>query len=115
MRDKLGEPVRNSHILEAIPYIELFTKEKTEEDLVSQAMMLFAVIKQLEIIGEAANHISQESKDRMSDIEWWKIKGFRNISVHEYFGINPRILWSIVQNDIPVLKAALLKYKDTAF
>ena len=107
MRDKLGEIVRLQHIREAIAFVEEFSSGRQESEMETNAMCRFALIKQLEIIGEAANHLSESTKERMPDVEWWKIKGFRNISVHEYFGIDPVIIWKIVQQDIPVRKAAL--------
>ena len=67
-------------------------------------MMRFACIKQLEIIGEASNHISIEVKTQFSDIEWNQLKGMRNIFVHEYFGVDTRLVWEILKNDIPDLK-----------
>ena len=67
-------------------------------------MMRFACIKQLEIIGEAANHISPELKSRFSEIEWAQIIGMRNVFVHEYFGVDSRLVWDIIKSDLPELK-----------
>lgn len=67
-------------------------------------MMRFACIKQLEIIGEASNHISIEVKSQFSNIEWNQLKGMRNVFVHEYFGVDTRLVWEILKNDIPDLK-----------
>jgi uncharacterized protein with HEPN domain len=64
----------------------------------------FATIKQIEIVGEACNHLSKKLKLQHSEIEWTQIKGFRNISIHEYFGVNLHIVWDIARNDLPVLK-----------
>jgi uncharacterized protein with HEPN domain len=58
----------------------------------------------MEIIGEAANHISDETKTKFSDIEWAQIIGMRNVFVHEYFGIDTKLVWEIIKNDIPDLK-----------
>ena len=70
MRDRLGEEARFAHIREAISYIAAFTADKTEQDIYDEPMMRFAVIKQLEIIGEAANHITPGTKARMNQVEW---------------------------------------------
>lgn len=66
--------------------------------------MRFACIKQLEIIGEASGHISEEIKTQFSEIEWSQIKGMRNIFVHEYFGIDSRLVWEIIKHDLSELK-----------
>lgn len=66
--------------------------------------MRFASIKQIEIIGEAANQVTNETKDKFSEIEWKQITGLRNILVHEYFGVDNSLIWQIVITDIPTLK-----------
>lgn len=58
----------------------------------------------MEIIGEASNHISIEVKSQFSNIEWNQLKGMRNVFVHEYFGVDTRLVWEILKNDIPDLK-----------
>lgn len=92
MRDKLGEEVRIQHIQEAIDYIKSFTKGKTAADFEAEPMMRFAVERQLEIIGEVSNHITSERKALAPNIEWKKIKSFRNIAAHEYRGIDYEII-----------------------
>jgi uncharacterized protein with HEPN domain len=67
-------------------------------------MMRFACIKQMEIIGEASNHISTETKESYPGIEWAQIVGMRNVFVHEYFGVDLSIVWTIIKNDLPELK-----------
>jgi uncharacterized protein with HEPN domain len=66
--------------------------------------MRFASIKQLEIIGEACNHISDEVKSKFSEIEWTQIVGMRNVFIHEYFGVDQHIVWEIIKTDLPDLK-----------
>ncbi|NMC74500.1 MAG: DUF86 domain-containing protein [Geobacteraceae bacterium] len=62
-----------------------------------------ATIRELEIIGEAANRISAAKKDRYPDVPWRLMKDFRNVLSHEYFGVSDEILWDIVQRKIPEL------------
>jgi len=62
-----------------------------------------AVIRNFEIIGEASNRIDGDFKVRNSQIEWAKMRGFRNRIVHDYFGIDLEIVWSIIQDDIEEL------------
>ena len=96
MRGKFGDKVRLHHILEAIIEIESYLNDADFETFMENSMMRFACIKQMEIIGEASNHISEEVKNRFSDIEWSQIVGMRNVFVHEYFGVDTRLVWEII-------------------
>jgi len=71
---------------------------------IKNSMIKFACIKQMEIIGEASNHISGELKSKFTGIEWSQIVGMRNVFVHEYFGIDSNSVWEIIKDDIPELK-----------
>lgn len=62
-----------------------------------------AVVRNLEVIGEAAKSVPQEVRDRSSDIEWKKIAGLRDLLIHEYFGVDEDIVWDIVKNKVPDL------------
>jgi uncharacterized protein with HEPN domain len=107
MRDKLGEEARLFYMRDAIRYIREFTLGKDLADYSSEPMMRFAVERQLEIIGEAANHLSPETKELVPQIDWRNIKAFRNVVAHEYFGISERILYEIVTHEIPELEDAI--------
>jgi uncharacterized protein with HEPN domain len=72
-------------------------------------MMRFASVKQIEIIGEAANYISAYTKSKFTQVEWRQIIGLRHILVHEYFGIDTTLLWQIISIDIPKLKTDIQK------
>ncbi len=63
------------------------------------------MIRNFEIIGEASNHISVETKEKFPEIEWNKIRGMRNFMTHEYFGIRLLTIWDTAINDIPILKS----------
>lgn len=113
MQNKLGDIARINHILEAILEIELYISNSTIEDFTINSMMRFACVKQMEIIGEASNHLSEELKSKFSEIEWAQIIGMRNVFVHEYFGIDTKILWEIIKNDLPNLKCKILVVSET--
>ena len=66
-----------------------------------------AVVRNLEIIGEAANRLPDDFKERHSEIEWYKVVGLRNRIIHEYFGVDLQIIWQIVHADLPELRQAL--------
>ncbi|MEO6233299.1 MAG: HepT-like ribonuclease domain-containing protein [Ferruginibacter sp.] len=67
-------------------------------------MMRFTSVKQIEIIGEATNYITDETKSKFTDIQWRQIVGLRHILVHEYFGIDNNLIWQIIAEDIPKLR-----------
>lgn len=104
MRSELGDKIRLQHILDAIDEIQKYLIAADLSVFLQNSMMRFACIKQMEIIGEASNHISTALKTKFSDIEWAQIVGMRNVFAHEYFGIDSSIVWEIIKNDIPELK-----------
>jgi uncharacterized protein with HEPN domain len=104
MRGRLGDKVRLQHILDAIGEIELYLDGVSQDQFLASSEKRFATIKQIEIIGEACNALSDELKTQYSAIPWKAIIGFRNISIHEYFGINLQLVWEIAKNDLPELK-----------
>lgn len=104
MKSRLGDRQRLIHIIESIEEIEQYIREVDFEFFIQNSMMKFASIKQIEIIGEAANHISDETKGKFSDIQWRQITSLRHVLVHEYFGIDHTLIWQIIRQDIPALK-----------
>jgi uncharacterized protein with HEPN domain len=104
MKGKLGDKQRLLHILESIEEIEKYTAGSNLEVFLQNSMMKFASVKQIEIIGEAANYISEETKNKFSDIQWRQITGLRHVLVHEYFGVDSKLIWQIIADDIPELK-----------
>jgi uncharacterized protein with HEPN domain len=107
MRSKLGDKVRLQHILDAIQEIESYIVDVEFDAFLQNSMMRFACIKQLEIIGEASNHVTVEVKAEFTEIEWGQIVGMRNVFVHEYFGVDANIVWEIIKGDMPLLKARI--------
>ena len=107
MKGKMGDKQRLLHILDAINEIENYTANIDIDIFLKNSMMHFASIKQIEIIGEAANYISEETKSKFSEIEWRQITGLRHILVHEYFGVDITLIWQIIIDDIPKLKAKI--------
>jgi len=107
MKGQMGDKQRLLHILEAITEIEQYTSQVDLESFLQNSMMRFASIKQIEIIGEAANYITEETKNKFTDIQWRQIVGLRHVLVHEYFGVDNKLVWQIITNDIPTLKASV--------
>ena len=109
MKGKTGDFARLQHILDAINEIEEYSKDRNFFDFINNSMFRFACIKQLELIGEAANHISIEARENFPEIEWLQIIAMRNVFIHEYFGIDLNVVWQIIESDIPELKLNILK------
>jgi uncharacterized protein with HEPN domain len=91
-------------ILNEVNKIDKFTKDIDYEAFVCDEMMSYAVIRCLEVIGEAVRQLPEDFKKSHSSIEWRKIVDLRNILIHQYFGIESEIIWDVVKNKIPVLK-----------
>jgi len=104
MKGRLGDKVRLQHILDAVNEVEMYLENVSYEQFLANSEKRFATIKQIEIIGEACNALSDELKTQYPAVPWKPIVGFRNISIHEYFGVNLQLVWEIAKNDLPELK-----------
>ncbi len=104
MKSSLGDRVRLQHIQDAISEIVSYTNNISFNEFKSSSMTLFASVKQLEIIGEAANNFTEHFQKLYNEIEWRTIIGLRNLLVHEYFGIDEEIVWGIIKKDLPKLQ-----------
>jgi len=87
--------------------IARYIGDMTYESFIADEKTFDAVVRNLEIVGEAAKHIPAEIKDRHIEVEWSKAAGIRDIIAHEYFGIDDEILWDVVSNHIPRLATQL--------
>lgn len=103
--------VRVNHIINACESLFRFTLDRKREDLDSDEMFSFAVVRAVKIIGEAASKITKEGRDEISGLPWQEIIGMRNRLAHGYFDINHSILWATIQRDIPAIYSILQKYK----
>jgi uncharacterized protein with HEPN domain len=100
------------HILESIEAIEEFSKDLSLEELYKNRLKKSAIIREIEIIGEAAKNISNDFTKKYPEIPWKNIIGTRDIMAHKYFGVNIEVVWKIVTQDIPQLKKQVLKIKE---
>jgi uncharacterized protein with HEPN domain len=91
-------------ICQAIDRIEQYIENLSFDAFSKDQKSVDAVVRNLEIIGEAANRLPDEFKEKYSEIEWHKVAGLRHRIVHEYFGIDLEIIWQILNKDLPDLK-----------
>ena len=92
------------HILDAIKNIEEFTQECSKEKFDKAKIIQDSVIRNLEIIGEAAKHVPASIRKKYASIEWKRIAGMRDILVHEYFGVDMDRVWQVLKVRLPELK-----------
>lgn len=97
------------HIIESIKAIEKHTKEISKEDFSKNITIQDAVIRRIEIIGEAVKNLQSNYRRKHPEIEWREITGMRDKLIHEYFSVNIGVVWYSVKKDIPQLKKQILE------
>jgi uncharacterized protein with HEPN domain len=108
--------IRLLHMTEAAQTALKFVAGKQKADLQSDQMLLFAVVRAIEILGEAANKVSADLQSANSPIPWRAIVGMRNRLVHAYFDVDTEMVWKTLQSEIPELLGTLqaLLHRDQA-
>ncbi len=96
-------------ICQSIDRIEQYIKNLLFDAFSEDQKSVDAVVRNLEIIGEAASRPPDEFKEKYSEIEWHKVVGLRHRIVHEYFGVDLEIVWQILQKDLPELKQKIMQ------
>ena len=94
-----------SHIRDAIETINGYLRGATYEAFTQNKMMIDAVVRELEIIGEAAGNLSHEFRRKYGHILWRQIKDMRNFLIHDYFGVNTKVVWDTCRQDLSQLKS----------
>lgn len=107
-----NESLYLADIQEACEKVLRFTKGMSYKNFVNDDLHFDAVLRNLEIIGEAVKNISEETRKKYPKVKWRKIAGFRDIVAHEYFGINDETVWDIVEKEIPALLAIVKTMLD---
>lgn len=96
-----------SDMLACCDRVIAYTDGVSRESFDERGMVFDATVRNLELLGEAANQLPDEVRAWAPEIEWRKLIGLRNILIHSYFGVDEDILWDVVQNKVRPLKAAL--------
>lgn len=92
-----------SDIKSSIEKIKTYTNKYTFETFIEDSKTIDAVVRNFEIIGEAANRLPEDFKDSHIGVNWFRLRGFRNRIVHDYMGIDYQIVWTIIENDLDQL------------
>lgn len=95
--------IRIGDILECIHRIQRHTQGLGFEEFEDDEKTIDSVLRNLEIIGEASRHVPREIKKRYSDLPWMEMYTMRNIVIHEYHGVNLKIIWQTITEDLPPL------------
>ena len=96
-------------ILNSIEKIQKYTKDLDFKAFSKNEMVIDAIVRNFEIIGEAVTSIPSEVQEKHLEVEWREAKGFRNILIHNYFGIDLESIWDTINKDIPSLKKHIAK------
>ena len=104
--------LRIEDILEAVERIERYTEGLRYDQWQTDQKTIDAVIRNIEVIGEAAKHVPPDVQKMFPEIPWGKMKGIRNILIHEYFGVDIEVLWKTAMEDLPGLKDLLMGMLD---
>ncbi len=100
---KLDDATRIRHMIEAAETAQTFVAGRQRADLDTDRMLMFALVRAVEIIGEAASKVSLDSRQATPSVPWAVIISMRNRLIHAYFDIDPDILWASVTEEIPDL------------
>ncbi len=102
------DAIRLRHMLDAAQEAMSFVHRRNRADLGQDRQLVLALVKAIEIIGEAAYQLSQETRESLPEIPWDDIIGMRHRLVHAYFDINLDVLWRTAEKDLPALVSLLV-------
>ena len=112
MREYSRDKERLTHILDAIRVIENGLAMYSKDTLLETPLLYYGLIKQVEIIGEAANMLTPEFRDEHPNTEWRPIVNMRHVLVHDYIHISKEMLWYTLTRDVPELKTNIEHYVE---
>ena len=98
-------------ILISMNDIEDFSKKMSKEKLLNDKLHQSAIVRQIEIIGEAVKNLPNSFREKYPDVPWAKMAGMRDVIIHSYFSVDLGTVWKVIKDDLPVLKKQILKIK----
>ena len=101
-------------VVDAAGKVRSYTTGQSFKAFSEDTKTVDAVVRNLEVIGEAIKQVPDDFRSKHADVEWKKIAGLRDILVHQYFGVDVEIIWDIVQNKLPALEAQIRKIIEEA-
>lgn len=110
MKELRKDKMRLTHILDAIERLEKHAGRLTREELEADVLRYYGIVKNIEIIGEAARMLTDDFKNANQDVPWLSIANMRNFLVHEYFQVDSDTVWEVIHGDIVELKKHVLRY-----
>lgn len=110
MKERLKDKMRLEHILEAIDRLQNHAGSLSREELESDVLRYYGIVKNIEIIGEAARMLSDDFKSAHPEVPWLSIANMRNFLVHEYFQVDSDTVWAVIHSDIVELKVNIVRY-----
>ena len=110
MRERRKDKMRLEHILEVIDRLQTYAGSLPKDELEADVMRYYGIVKNIEIIGEAARMLSDDFKSAHTEVPWLSIANMRNFLVHEYFHVDSDTVWAVIHSDIVELKKSVVLY-----
>lgn len=100
------------HILDSIDFVDKYTQGLSADDFYASTEKQDAIMRRLEIIGEAVRNIPEEFRKQYPEVIWKQIAGMRDKLIHEYFGVDIELVWAVVKKDLPQLREDIQKIQN---
>lgn len=113
MKEFAKDKMRLEHIAEAIERLQTHAGNLSKAELRKDVLRYYGIVKNIEIIGEAARMLTDEFKSAHPEVQWRNIAGMRNFLVHEYFNVDEETVYEVIHAEIPVLKEQVIGFIST--
>lgn len=110
MREPLRDRSRLEHILEAIDRLQAHAGNLSQDELEQDVLRYYGIVKNIEIIGEAARMLTDAFRQDHPEVNWRSIANMRNFLVHEYYQVDSEVVWSVIHEDIVELREQVIRY-----